>query len=56
MKEKIKIVSDGCTTEVYINGKIVKGVAGVTFKHQVDEVAQFELQLIVSGIEDETAQ
>ncbi len=47
MEDKLKIISDGSKTEVYINGVKVDRLIGVKFTHQYKEIATLEIQQII---------
>lgn len=47
MEEKVKIISDGIVTEVYIDGVKIERLTAVRFTHENKELALIEVQTVI---------
>ncbi|WP_099205870.1 hypothetical protein [Scatolibacter rhodanostii] len=51
MKEKIKIISDGAYTKVFVNGESVDNIESIVFKHNSEEIgAKLSLKTYQNGL------
>lgn len=46
-RESLKIISDGFHTDIYLDGKIVKGIREFELKQSLDEVMLLKLELVI---------
>ena len=46
-QESLKIISNGISTEIYLDGKLVQGVRSLNLSQSLDEMMILNLELVI---------